>query len=206
MRVDVQGNVDLGLPQSLLTNLGMDPLLEHTTCGIGPPVVEPDVALPGLGKNPLGCRLPVQRSRRNAVRRSLVEGRMIVCCPAPEDGLGPPGTTEIADPYTESGKRRARVRIAGVGPCKSRIVGSLASRRTSGRCAPWAGKSRRLLNRALRWRTCWDLQREREPSHTRLDSQGWEGTVTFIGPCRSTTLNAAGQPVRCVQEVWAGVP
>jgi hypothetical protein len=38
-------------------------------------------------------------------------------------GLGPPGTTEIADPYTESGKRRARFFFASVGSCKTLIRG-----------------------------------------------------------------------------------
>jgi hypothetical protein len=39
-------------------------------------------------------------------------------------GLGPPGSQETADPYTESGERRARVRIAWVRSCKTLIMGS----------------------------------------------------------------------------------
>ena len=39
-------------------------------------------------------------------------------------GLGPPGSAKLADPYTESGERRASVLIAWVGFCKTLIMGS----------------------------------------------------------------------------------
>jgi hypothetical protein len=40
-------------------------------------------------------------------------------------GLGRPGTRKLADPYTESGERRARVpAVAAVGSCQTLIMGS----------------------------------------------------------------------------------
>jgi hypothetical protein len=39
-------------------------------------------------------------------------------------GLGPLGRPESADPYAESGKRRARFFFAAVGSCKTLIMGS----------------------------------------------------------------------------------
>ncbi len=40
-------------------------------------------------------------------------------------GLGPPGSAKLADPYTESGQRRARVpQVATIGSCKTLIMGS----------------------------------------------------------------------------------
>ena len=59
MRVDVERNVDLGVPQSLLNNLGMDALLQHQAGGRMSQVVEPDVWQPGLRKNPFECRKDV---------------------------------------------------------------------------------------------------------------------------------------------------
>jgi hypothetical protein len=40
-------------------------------------------------------------------------------------GLGPPGSPESGDPYSESGQRRARVpKVARVGSCKTLTMGS----------------------------------------------------------------------------------
>jgi len=44
-------------------------------------------------------------------------------------GLGPPGNPESADPYAESGERRARVWIARVGSCKTLMRGFKSHRR-----------------------------------------------------------------------------
>ncbi len=69
MRVDVERDVDLGVPQSLLNDLGMDPLLEHEAGGGVTQVVEPDVWQPGLRKNPFECCKDVPRILRGAGRR-----------------------------------------------------------------------------------------------------------------------------------------
>jgi hypothetical protein len=48
-------------------------------------------------------------------------------CPLPDsiyEGLGQLGRAKLADPYTESDERRARVRIAAVGSCKTLTMGS----------------------------------------------------------------------------------
>ena len=55
VRVDIQGDVDLGVTQSLLNNLGMGTLLNHETGGSVSRAVEPDVRHSGLGINPLEC-------------------------------------------------------------------------------------------------------------------------------------------------------
>ena len=54
------------------------------------------------------------------------ERRCNVRCLAPEDGQGsaPPGDAQLADPYTESDQRRAKVVIARVGSCTTLIHGS----------------------------------------------------------------------------------
>jgi hypothetical protein len=50
---------------------------------------------------------------------------MSVAWPQKTDkGLGPPGNARSADPYTESGERRARFLFATVGSCKTPIMGS----------------------------------------------------------------------------------
>ncbi len=81
MRIDVQRNLDLGVPQSLLDYLGMDTLLEHKAGGGVTQDVEPHIGQPGRGKNPRkGRRLSSgdPAGRRSTTRR--------VC------GRGPKGT------------------------------------------------------------------------------------------------------------------
>ncbi len=71
-------------------------------------------------------------------------------------GLGPSGSPESADPYTESGQRRARIRIAAVGSCKTPMRGFKSHRR--------------LLNKGHRERPCEGLLESRRPLCVFLDS------------------------------------
>jgi hypothetical protein len=54
MRLDVERDVDLGVPQSLLNYHAMDSLLDHEAVGGVTQVVGPYIGQPGRGMNPLG--------------------------------------------------------------------------------------------------------------------------------------------------------